>query len=182
MSNEGKHYSAKFKTKVAREALEQDKKDLDRLSEKYEVPVSVIMTWAVKLEKHSADVFEHEEKSGEEEVAAGDQVALEVANKDIIDSISFGAMLDRLNYPRLIFWSTIGVVLVIIFVLALIEMYQYNQQVTQEQVSAESQFYQVNQLNQEATEKINNFGVVDLENNIYRIPIDSAINDIVEGQ
>jgi transposase-like protein len=44
-------YSPEFKAKVAAEALAQDRKNLDKLSAKYDVPVSLILTWASKYEK-----------------------------------------------------------------------------------------------------------------------------------
>ncbi len=87
-------------------------------------------------------------------------------------------MLDQLNYKRLTFWSVFGTILVLIFVQALFEMNKYNERITQERVSAESEFYQVNDLRKEAQQQLESFGVVDLENGIYRIPIDSAINQM----
>jgi hypothetical protein len=90
-------------------------------------------------------------------------------------------MFDKLNYKRLIFWSAFGIILVAIFVQALLEMYQYNVQTLENRVVGDGEFYKVNRLKVDAREHLNTFGVVDLEEGIYRIPIDSAINDIADN-
>lgn len=180
MANEEKKYTSEFKAKVALEALGQQKKNLDSLSDKYNVPVSAILTWTIQLEKHGPDIFDASEEPEEVEGHISDRQAVnvEVDDPEIEKSISHGVMHDKLNYKRLVFWSVLGIILVLIFVQALVEMYQYNVDVTQERISANSEYYQVNQLKREAEETLNSFGVVDLENGVYRIPIDSAINEI----
>lgn len=182
MENEGKNYSAEFKKEVAQKALDQDKKNLDKLSDKYEVPVSVILMWATELEKGGSDAF----KTAEEETSIAEKeetdVEVEVSDQKVADAFEYGVMLDQLNIKRLTFWSVFGIILVLIFVQALFEMYQYNQQVAQERVSAESQYYQAQELKTEARQKLDSFGVVDLENGIYRIPIDSVINEMAADE
>ncbi len=178
MEGEEKKYTPEFKKEVAQKALDQSKKNLDSLSEKYDVPVSQILMWATELEKGGEEFFESPEEEAEDHISEGSDVDVEISDSRVADSLNYGVMLDQLNYKRLTFWSVLGVILVIIFVQGLFEMYEYSQQLTQESVSAESQYYQANQLKQEASEQLDSFGVVDLENGIYRIPIDSAINDI----
>lgn len=182
MSNEDKKYSAEFKSKVAKEAIEQDKQNLERLSKKHDVPVSTILTWVVQLEKNPESAFTESDKTVvEKQQSVEEDVDLEVTDEEISASIQHGVMYDKLNIRRLTFWSILGIVLVLLFIQALIEMYQFNRDISQEAASS-TEFYQVNQQNKEATETLNSFGVVDLENGIYRIPIDSAINEIVEQQ
>ncbi len=185
MANEEQNYTSEFKSKVASKALEQDKQNLDRLSDKYEVPVSLILKWTVQLEKEGTDAFKAEAETGakdsEAHIEDHESVDVEVDNPDIAESISFGVMHDDLNYKRLFFWSILGMILVVIFVVGLIEMYQYNTSVSRDRISEESQYYQINQLNEEAQETLNSFGVVDPEAGIYRIPIDSAMNDIANS-
>lgn len=179
MPSEEKQYTAAFKKEVAQKALDQDKKNLDKLSDDYDVPVSVILMWATELEKGGEDAFEEEieekDESAEHEVT---EVDVEVTDKKVADSIEHGVMLDQLNIKRLTFWSVFGMILVVIFVKALYEMNQYNEQNTQERVSAESEYYQVNQMKRNSQQQLDSFGVVDLENGIYRIPIDSAISQM----
>ncbi|TYP92670.1 hypothetical protein LX73_2032 [Fodinibius salinus] len=182
MASEENNYTAAFKKKVAQKALDQSKKNLDKLSEKYDVPVSVILMWTTEYEKGGEDAFDtiqEEEKPVEQQVT---NVDVEISDQRVADSVEHGVMDDRLNYKRLIWWSVLGTILVIIFVKALFEMYQYNERLTKENVSADSEYYQVSQMKEEARNQLDNFGVVDLENKVYRIPIDSAINEIAADQ
>lgn len=182
MANEKHNYSADFKKEVAQKALDQSKKNLDKLSNKYDVPVSVILMWATELEKGDEDVFETNEDENASSQEPIESVDVEVTDQELADSVEHGVMQDKLNYKRLIFWSVFGTILVIVFVRGLYEMYQYNSQVTQERVSSESEYYQVNQMKKEARQQLNSFGVVDLENGTYRIPIDSAINKVAADE
>lgn len=183
MANEEQTYTPDFKRKVATEAINQNKQNLDSLSEKYEVPVSLILSWTVKLEKQGADAFDSEEETteidAEPRIADEESVDLEVEDPEVAHSISFGVMSDDLNYNRLTFWSVLGMSLVLIFVFALFEMFEYNTDVTQDRISEESEYYQINQLKTDGEETLSSYGVVDLEEGIYRIPIDSAMNEIV---
>lgn len=175
-------YSPEFKTQVAQEALDQSKENLQDLAKKYNIPVSVVITWTTQYENHGSDAFREEPVSqvddSEQPIEDQKTVDVEISNSEIAESLSYGAMKDRLNYRRLTFWSVLGTVLFIIFVRALVEMFQYNAQVTRERVSGSSEYYNVQELNAEAYEKLNSFGIVNLENNIYRIPLDSAINEL----
>lgn len=183
MANEKQNYSAEFKKEVAQKALDQSKQNLDSLAEQYNVPVSVILMWATELEKGGEDVFETAEEEQESTAQeANESVDIEISDEDLAHSVEHGVMEDKLNYKRLVFWSVFGTILVIIFVRGLFEMYQYNMTTTQERVSSESEYYQANQMKKEAQQRLESFGVVDLENGIYRIPIDSAINEIAADE
>jgi transposase-like protein len=183
MANEKQNYSADFKKEVAQKALDQSKKNLDKLSKKYDVPVSVILMWATELEKGGEDVFETEEEEDTSSHEQSDEgISVEVTDEQLADSVEHGVMQDKLNYKHLIFWSVFGTTLVVIFVWGLIQMYQYNTGVTQDRVSSESEYYQVNQMKREARQQLDSFGVVDLENGTYRIPIDSAINKVATNE
>lgn len=184
MSNEDRTYSAEFKTKVAKEALDQGKKNLDRLSKKYDVPVSTILTWAVQLEKNAEDVFEgsEEPESVEGHIEDQEDIDVQVDDGEIADSLEYGVMFDNLNIRMLVSWSVLGIVLVVLFILALQEMYEYNRLVSDDAAMESTEYYEVNQQKQQAEETLNSFGVVDLENGVYRIPIDSAINEMAENQ
>lgn len=182
MANEKHNYSADLKKEVAQKALDQSKKNLDKLSKKYDIPVSVILMWATELEKGGKDVFETKEDENASSEEPIESVDVEVTDQELADSVEHGVMQDKLNYKRLIFWSVFGTILVVIFVRGLYEMYQYNTQVTQERVLSESEYYQVNQMKKEARQQLDSFGVVDLENGTYRIPIDSAINKMAADE
>lgn len=179
MASEENNYSPEFKLEVAQKALDQSKQDLDKLSKEYDVPVSVILMWTAELEKGGPEVFapseETETDTPEEELP---DVDIDITDEEIAEGFDYGVMKDRLNYRRLIFWSILGIILVLVFVQALVEMNKYNERVAAEQVSAENEYYEVSQLKEDAEEQLNSFGVVNLEENIFRIPIDSAISNI----
>ena len=179
MASEEQHYTSAFKKEVAKKALNQSKQDLDQLSEDYDVPVSKILVWATELE-NAINNLEVAFSSSEEakKAAQPSQVDVEISDSKVADAVEHGVMFDQLNHKRLVFWSVFGTILVIIFVKALYEMNQYNERLTQENMSANSEYYQVNQLKQQAEQQLDSFGVVDLENGVYRIPIDSAISEI----
>lgn len=182
MSSEEKQYSSEFKAKVAQEALEQDQQNLDSLSDKYDVPVSSILMWSTKLKNNDGDttIFSDSEPhdSGEAHIAEGETVDVEISDPKVADSFSFGVMTDKMDYRKLAFWSLLGMILVVIFVIALVEMYQYNTQISRDRISEESEYYEVNMLRKEADETLSSFGVVDLEEGIYRMPIDSVISEM----
>ena len=184
MTSEEQNYSPEFKKKVAREALDRSKQNLEGLSEKYDVPVSVILMWATELEKGGEDVFEKDEKDVELEEKTT-MVDVEIEEQDVANSVDHGVMLDNLNYKRLTFWTVLGVVVLLIIVQSLIELFQYNRQSLQDRVSAQSgEFYQAVQQKKAAKKRINSFGVVNLEEGTYRVPIDSVINNMAvdEGE
>lgn len=179
MTSEEKKYTPEFKIKVAQKALEQSKQNLENLSEEYGVPVSVILMWATEVEKGGEDVFETAEEETEKDRKESEEIDISISDEEVASSVEYGVMFDNLNYKRLVFWSVLGIILVCIFVQGLLEMYQYNEQGLQDQVAAESgEFYQANQLNKRAEERITSFGIVNLEEGTYRIPIDSVLNNM----
>lgn len=186
MTSKDHQYTPEFKAKVARKALEQDKQNLDRLSKKYDVPVSVILTWAVKLERNPGHTFEPTPAPEASQASAADEhelVDVDVDDEKISRSISHGVMPDDLDIKKLAFWSVLGLIFVVIFVQLLKEMYDQTTLINQEQLSAQSEYYDITEQNRLDREKLSSFGVVDIEQGIYRMPIDSAINEIaVDGE
>lgn len=183
MANEEKQYTADFKTKIAEKAIAQDKQNLERLSDEYDVPVSTILTWIVAYEKGTLreDPIQEDTESKPEDDSE-EVVDLEINDSELAESFRFGAMRDNLNYRRLFFWCILGVVLFFIFVESLRQMYFVNEQLTLERKAEQSQFRQINDLRNNDRETLNSFGVVDEEEGIYRIPIDSAINELADGE
>ena len=180
MASEEKNYSSEFKAKVALEALSQKKQNLDSLSDKYDVPVSAILTWTVQIEQNASNVFATTEAPELEEahIAEGETIDVEISDSKVADSISYGVMGDKMDLRRLTFWSVLGMILVVIFVQGLFEMYQYSTQISKQRISESSEYYEVNKLKREADETLSSFGVVNMEEGIYRIPIDSVISEM----
>lgn len=185
MASEEPTYSSEFKAKIALEALAQNKKNLDRLSDKYDVPVSVILTWTVQLERNAANVYATSSEPANVTVPRDEDtvVDVEINDEKVSHSISYGVMGDKLDYKKLTFWSVLGVILVVIFVQLLMEMYDQATQINEDRISASSEYYDIQEQNRKDMERLSSFGVVDIENGVYRMPIDSVINDMaVDGE
>lgn len=107
-----------------------------------------------------------------------DDVDITTEDKDFASAVEHGVMDDNMNYKKLIFWSTLGTFLVIVFVIGLVYFSQYSLFETQKEVSANSTYSDYKVLKEQQDQELNSYGVVDIEEGLYRIPIDSAISRI----
>jgi len=105
---------------------------------------------------------------------------IDVKDEEIARSVDKGVMDDNPNYQRLLFWSVLGTAIFVIFVFMLASIYDFNNYLTQRDTSEGSSYYQIEELNEKAEKRLTTFGVVDKEEGIYRIPIDSAITTYIE--
>lgn len=160
-------FSKKEKTAIALQAASGDEKTIKQLSEKYDVSVDEIKLWVREI---SISGVEKEPEN---------YVSLE-ASEDFISSVEYGATFDRLNYRRLIFWNTFGTVVLTFITVAIIWLYGYTFPGVERQRAETSQFYDIHQLDQDAQSHLQSFGVVDPEEGIYRIPVDSAISKMAD--
>lgn len=109
-----------------------------------------------------------------------EEIDIDVSSEKMARSYNRGAMDDNPNYTRILFWASLGFVIFVTFVYMLSSMYQYNRYTVEQEVSANSAYYQIQELNEKEEQILTSYGVVNAENGIYRIPIDSAINKYVE--
>ncbi len=105
------------------------------------------------------------------------EYTLEVTD-DFLKSVEYGATFDILNYKRLTFWSVFGAAVMVLFIVAVMFMYEYTRTSSIQAQSERSTFYDIELLQRTDQVKLNTFGVVDPDEGIYRIPIDSAITNI----
>lgn len=96
------------------------------------------------------------------------------------ESLSLGATPDHLNYKTLfgLFFAGIALVLVLIY-FAYVYFNYLNFKQTQESAEA-AVYYHLETLRANDAEILNNYGVVDEEAGIYRVPVDSAARLVVE--
>ncbi|MFU8811530.1 MAG: transposase [Balneolaceae bacterium] len=163
MSNEKKTFTLDEKTKIALEASSGSLKDV---ADQYGVDASTITEW-MKETGVSASKPVYDDES--------DEVTLETTS-DFFSSAEAGVTPDNLNYKRLTFWSVFGTVVILFFIVSIIYVYDFTTQGTQQVRSEQSDFYDVNELRERNNARLSSFGVVDLDENIYHIPIDSAIS------
>lgn len=165
MSKDKKEYSSGFKAKVVLEASSAEGDDVQQIAEKYDVTKEEIVLWSRDMGISNVDSPE----------SSTDEVTLEVKNDSFFSAVEFGAQEDKLNYKRLTFWTVFGTAFVLIIIVSLIYVFDSTISSTQQQVSAQSQYIDVNELKMRDEATLSSFGVINPENGIYRIPIDSAI-------
>jgi hypothetical protein len=107
-----------------------------------------------------------------------DPVEIEVGDQEVADSLEHGVMGDKLNYPRLLFWSLFGLFIFVLFVYALTGMYSYNTFVAQQEKDKTTKWTEVTKLRENDQQRLNSFGVINAEDGVYHMPIDSVINDM----
>jgi hypothetical protein len=107
-----------------------------------------------------------------------EDIDISTDDEEFASAVNHGVMSDTLNYGKLIFWSTLGTSLIIIFVIGLVYFSQYSLFEAQKAASQRVTYSDFTELINEQKQELNSFGVIDLEEGIYRVPIDSAISKI----
>jgi predicted transcriptional regulator len=150
-------------------------------SEKLNIATSAALGGEEAIKSLAAEhnVTEDEIREWVREMKAGnvnddDEVTLDVS-EDFAKSVEYGATFDILNYNRLTFWSLFGSVVIVLFIVAIMFMHEYTRTSSIQDRSEQSIYYDIEQLNRTDRLKLDSFGVVDPDEGIYRIPIDSAI-------
>ncbi|MAL17471.1 MAG: hypothetical protein CL670_15225 [Balneola sp.] len=172
-------YSSEFKAKVALEAVSQGRSVIEKIAKKHDVSEEEIISWAAQLQDEASQIFTTE-AAGDSDHDLVEHVDITTEDEEFAYAVGHGVMSDTLNYKKLIFWSTLGTSLVVIFVIGLVYFSQYSLFETQKQVSTNSTYSEIKELKAQQDQELNSFGVVDLEEGIYRIPIDSAISKIAQ--
>jgi transposase-like protein len=176
MSNEKSKFTKDEKAKIALEAVSGGKDELKKLASKHGVSEEDIMDWAKELGVVTSEEKAKKTPDSDDSFKTEDQVDLEVANQEFSDSVNFGASIDNLNIKKLTFWTIFGTFLILVMIVGIIEIYDFTISTSQQDVAKESTFYDISELRERDKETLNSYGVVDLDEGIYRIPIDSAIS------
>jgi len=174
-------HSAEFKAQTALEAISLPLGELDNFAKKKGVSKNEVVEWVAALKEKSADLFNDGDDSHSGHHASGENVNLETEDELLSAAVSHGVNDDNLNYKKLFFWTTFGTGLVVVIVVALIQFAQASWFNAQNEASINSEYSKIKELKAKDLEKLNSYGVVDLENGTYRIPIDQAINNIAEN-
>jgi hypothetical protein len=165
MSEESKNFTKEEKASIALKAVSGGDDAFSKLADEHDVSVETIKEWA--RETGVAPV--------ETSVDNDDNEVSLIATEDFESSVEFGATRDDLNIGRLTFWTIFGTSVILLIVVAIMNIYEYSFTSADQLQSERSQFYNIQNIEQEAQAHLNSFGVVDLEEGIYRIPVDSAI-------
>lgn len=92
------------------------------------------------------------------------------------DSIEYGVMRDKLDNGRFVFWSLLGIGILVVMILAVSSLYHYNKFLVQESSATQQEFREIKMLKDRANHQLNTAGVKDAENDVYHIPIEDAIS------
>lgn len=170
MNTHSNKFTSEEKAKIALEAASASDEELNEIAERHNVTVAEIRQWV--------------DETGADDVTApdadeDDSITLD-ASGEFADDFDYGATFDNLDYRTLFYWSIFGTTIIGLFVVAIFFIFVYTFQGMDRETSERSQYYNINELQEQDHTRLNSFGVVDLEEGIYHIPIDSAISQIAE--
>ncbi|MEX1063342.1 MAG: hypothetical protein WEC12_07040 [Balneolaceae bacterium] len=179
MTNSKKSYTREFKAKVVLEAVSGEEVNPQEVADRHELSAAQILSWAremdisdVNLEKLSAGAEDPESES----------VDLNTSSTLFASEVNFGATFDVIDMKKLIYWSIFGSAYVGLLVLAVMAIFTFSTASTVQQVSEQSEFYDVQNLKQRDQESLSSFGIVNLEEGIYHVPVDSVISRMTQDE
>ncbi|HMB40832.1 MAG TPA: helix-turn-helix domain-containing protein [Balneolaceae bacterium] len=161
MSKNQNSFTESEQIRIAKQAVAGGTEDLKRLAEENNISQQQIQDW---IREYNI------EAPGD----ISDDVSLE-ASENFVDSVEYGATFDNLNYNRLTFWSVFGTSVILIFIISIMFIHEYTRTSALQRSDESSLYYEINELQEQDKETLETFGVVDPEEGIYRVPIDSAI-------
>lgn len=164
MSKNHNSFTESEQIRIAKQAAAGGTEDLKRLAEENNISQQEIQNWIRQYKIESPG-----NKS--------DDISLE-ASENFVDSVEYGATFDKLNYNRLTFWSVFGTAVILLFIISIMFIHEYTRTSALQRSDESSLYYDINELQEQEKETLESFGVVDPEEGIYRIPIDSAITII----
>ncbi len=165
MSKSSKNFTEEEKAAIALKAASGQENKLQELAEEHGVSVEEIRNWM--RETGVTPVNEDD-----------DSVSIETTDS-YASSVENGVSLDTPDYRKIVFWSTFGSAVILLIIVSVFYVHSYTMSNISDRTSEESQFYNIQEIQQREAETLNSYGVVDPEEGIYRIPIDSAITEIV---
>ena len=181
MSNEEKQqYSREYKAKVVLEATSEDADPVE-VARRHNVTPGTLLSWANQMDVNDLQLKKLAEAAGTE----GAHDAIETVDVDsnsdrFAASIEYGATHDILDMKKLTFWSLFGTGFVLLIILALYGAYTLTTSQTIQQVYEQGgDHYEVRELHERQRADLESFGVVDAEEEIYRVPIDSVFSRMV---
>ncbi|GAB5409637.1 MAG: hypothetical protein BalsKO_20020 [Balneolaceae bacterium] len=173
-------HSAEFKAKVALEAVSEENILHSEIAKKYGVSESDVSLWSSELKGKASKIFDANTSEDDSHSTSStiEDVSLQSDDPIFIESVNHGVEAENLDYNKIFMWSGLGVILVIVFVVALIFFAQFSFSNAQKNALNSSTYLEITKLKADQNEHINSFGVVDMEAGVYRIPIEEAIKKV----
>ncbi|MEX2602167.1 MAG: transposase [Balneolaceae bacterium] len=182
MSNDSTSYTPEFKARVVLAVLSGEENTPAGIASEHGVTGEQILSWAEEMD---LTLEQRQQISSafhlSPEIEDSRNVDLESSDKIFLSEIEYGAAYDIYNYKRLTFWTVFGTGFVIAAIFALIGINRFSIDTTRQNVSEQSRFYQIEELRQRDQATLTSFGVVDPDEGIYRVPIDSIISRMADS-
>ncbi len=96
--------------------------------------------------------------------------------------LEYGVVPDELNYKKLFPLFFAGILLVLALVIGAMEMYRWLDFQSSQNAAVSATYPAINNLKQQHKADLTSTGVIDTDNQVYRIPVDSAITLILNEQ
>lgn len=103
-----------------------------------------------------------------------------LAERENKESVQLGASPDTLDYKKLFGLFLAGILLVVALVYFAMMYFNYLTFKQTQQAAESAVYYQLETLKANDAEVLNNYGVVDADAGVYRVPVDSAATLVVE--
>lgn len=102
---------------------------------------------------------------------------VEIEGDDLLKSnTSIGVESDDLSLAKIIGWASAIIALIVVFFVALPYAFNIASDVKKDELAKTTISYELKELRDNEYKSLNTFGIVDKENGVYRMPIDSVIN------
>ncbi|MEX0686642.1 MAG: hypothetical protein WD267_13535 [Balneolales bacterium] len=95
------------------------------------------------------------------------------------EAADYGVMYDKLNVKNITFWTLMGLGVLIVVIVGVIALYNFNKFQFQEAASMQSEFRDYAQVRADRQVHLDSAGIIDEEAGVYHIPIDSAMDLII---
>ena len=103
----------------------------------------------------------------------------ESKGSSLLDEIKAGFSPDQINLKRVAAWFFLGIVIVAISLYGLMHMYEYNRFVASQNAAIRALYPEQNARLFRENRQLNSLEVIDAEERLFRIPIDSAMTLVV---
>lgn len=91
-------------------------------------------------------------------------------------SVDYGVMYDKLNLGKIVFWSVLGIVILVVMIVGVSNFYHFNKFQTQQAAAIATEFHEITNLKNNANDHLQTTGVSNYDDRKFHIPIESAIS------
>ncbi len=97
-----------------------------------------------------------------------------VNDQDFLRAVEDGVMEDKFSIKTVTLWTVLTTIVVVILIVIAVNIYNYFKFDQQFQQAINTEYVEINTLKSNSQEQLITFEVIDEEEGIFRIPVDSA--------